>query len=379
MAEKLLSVVIPTKDREYYCQRVLDYMLTFDDDRIEFVIQNNGSSDKLDEYIKKKNDSRIVYNHVYEPLCQVDNSDQSIALSTGKYLCFIGDDDIVLPNIMHYVEYAIENKIDSIAQKTPIPYFWPSETIPAGKLYFTPPTGLQEFVNDQQACINAFIRNGCCENPKDYKLPILYHGITRRQCIEEVKNETGHYVGGSSPDSYTSVSLAKFVKKQLIIDSNFSIFGACPQSATALNLVGGHCGRLEDAPHLKNRGVYEWDHLVPKYYSVQTIWAESAITALRETNNPNADRINLKKLFCMSYIHNKTIRDLIVQQTNICLSENGRNKVLFWITSVPMLLDQFAMNLFNRVIGRIKRDLKINKVQAIENVKDISECVKYIC
>ena len=65
MSEKLLSVVIPTKDREYYCKRVLDYMLTIDDDRIEFVVQNNGSSDELDEYVKEKNDSRIVYRHIY--------------------------------------------------------------------------------------------------------------------------------------------------------------------------------------------------------------------------------------------------------------------------------------------------------------------------
>jgi len=53
MGEKLLSIIIPTKDREYYCKRVLDYMLSFEDDRIEFVVQNNGKSDELDKYINE--------------------------------------------------------------------------------------------------------------------------------------------------------------------------------------------------------------------------------------------------------------------------------------------------------------------------------------
>lgn len=382
MAEKLLSIIIPTKDREYYCKRVLDYMLSIDDDRIEFVVQNNGLSDELDEYVKEKNDSRIVYRHVYKPLCQVDNSDESIALSSGKYLCFIGDDDIVLPNILKIVEYAIENNIDSISERNAIGYFWPSERCPTGRLYFKPTSDYKEFVNNQIKCVDLYLNKGCCEQPLDYKLPVLYHGITRRDCIEAVKKETGHYVGGSSPDSYTSVALAKYVKNQVIIGVSFSIWGACPQSATALNTVGGHCGTLEDAPHLKNRGKYEWDHLIPKYYSVQTVWAESAITALREINNPKADDINLKELFCSSYLLNKTIRKLIIQQTHLNLKENGINPIPFWIGCVFLLPFKILLSLLIRIKRRILRDLKITKDTTgttILNVKDISDCVKYVC
>ena len=379
MEEKLLSIIIPTKDREYYCKRVLEYMLSLDDDRIEFVIQNNGLSDELDDYIKKKNDSRIVYRHVYEPLCQVDNSDQSIALSSGKYLCFIGDDDIVLPNIMHYVEYAISNEIDSIAQRYPIEYVWPSEKCPTGRLKYNRTDGDVEIVKNQQECIKRYIKNGCCKNPKDFKLPVLYHGITKRQCIEDVKNETGHYVGGSSPDSFTSVALAKYVRKQAIINNNYSIFGACPQSATALNQIGGHCGTLEDAPQLKNRGVYEWDHLIPKYYSVQTIWAESAITALRETHSPYADNLNIKELFCMAYTLNKTISNYIVRQTNINLSENNKNKAEFWIICTIKLIYKRITLFFKINKERVLKRLKLTHVIRVQNVFDICECVKYVC
>lgn len=379
MAEKLLSIVIPTKDRELYCKRVLDYMLTFNDDRIEYVIQNNGLSDELDEYIREKNDSRIIYKHVYEPLCQVDNSDQSIALATGKYLCFIGDDDIVLPNIIQYVEYADKNNIDSIAQRNPVGYTWPSEQCPLGKMSYTQADDGEEIIANHNDYLDNFIRNGCCKNPKDFKLPVLYHGITRRQCIEDVKKETGHYVGGSSPDSFTSVALAKYVKKQVIINKNFSIYGACPQSATALNLVGKHCGLLEDAPHLKNRGEYQWDHLIPRYYSVQTIWAESAITALRETNNPAADELNLKELFCMSYMRNKTIKKLIIHQTNINLKENGRNSYFFWIGCAFLLVYKELALLIKRINGLLLRYAKISKIRTINKVEDISDCVTYLC
>ncbi len=378
MAEKLLSIIIPTKDREFYCKKVLDYMLSFNDDRIEYVVQNNGTSEELDEYIKEKNDSRIVYRHIYEPLCQVVNSDKSIELSSGQYLCFIGDDDIVLPNIMQYVEYAIKNSIDNIAQRNPVAYTWPSEQCPKGKLSYSENSDKEEIITNQQEAIKEFVRNGCCKNPKDFNLPVLYHGITKRQCIENVKKETGHFVGGSSPDSYTSVALAKYVKKQVIIDKNFSIFGACPQSATAINLVGGHCGYLEDAPHLKNRGEYEWDHLIPRYYSVQTIWAESAITALRETENPEAANINLKELFCMSYLRNKTIRQLIINKTKMNNSQNNINNTLFGVACFVKIINKEGMRLYKGVCGRFLRYMKVSKIRTIENVKEICDCVAYL-
>lgn len=382
MAEKLLSVIIPTKDREYYCKRVLDYMLSIDDERMEFVIQNNGLSDELDKYIKEKNDSRIVYEHVYEPLCQVDNSDQSIALASGLYLCFLGDDDIVLPNVMQIVEYAFNNNIDNIAEKNAIGYIWPSDRHPTGLLYFKPATKSIKVVKDQRKCLETYLRKGCCEQPIDYMLPVLYHGITKRECIENVKKETGHYVGGSSPDSYTSVALAKYVKNQVIIDNSFSIWGACPQSATALNVVGGHCGTLEDAPHLKNRGRYDWDYLIPKYYSVQTVWAESAITALRETNNPSAESLNLKELFCQSYLLNKSIRKLIIEQTQLNIKQNGISPIIFWTECMLLLPYKKISYLFKRVYRKIVNVLKKSSGTngtTILNVKDISDCVKYIC
>ena len=382
MAEKLLSIIIPTKDREYYCKRVLDYMLSIGDERMEFVIQNNGLSDELDEYIKKKDDSRIVYKHVYEPLCQVDNSDQSIALSSGLYLCFLGDDDIVLPNIMQIVEYAINNNIDNIAEKNAIGYMWPSDRHPTGLLYFKPATKSVETVKDQRKCLETYLRRGCCEQPIDYKLPVLYHGITKRECIENVKKETGHYVGGSSPDSYTSVALAKYVKNQVIIDNSFSIWGACPQSATALNVVGGHCGTLEDAPHLKNRGRYDWDYLIPRYYSVQTVWAESAITALRETNNPSAENLNLKELFCQSYLLNKTIQKLIIKETHTNVRQNNINPIRFWIGCFLLMPYKKLLPILKRIVRRISRMLRISKELngiSVMGVKDISDCVKYIC
>lgn len=382
MAEKLLSIIIPTKDREYYCKRVLDYMLSIDDERIEFVVQNNGLSDELDNYIKEKDDSRIVYKHVYEPLCQVDNTDQSIALATGLYLCFIGDDDIVLPNIMDIVEYAIKNNIDSIVEKTPIVYNWPSDRCPTGLLYYKPSSGFVEVVNNQKDCLHLYIKKGCCEAPINFKLPILYHGITKRICIENVKTETGHYVGGSSPDSYASVALAKYVKNQLITENNFSIWGACPQSATALNVIGGHCGRLEDAPHLKNRGKYNWDYLIPRYYSVQTVWAESAITALRETNNPEVKHFNLNALFCSAFLLNRSIRALIIKQTHLNILQNGINPIAFWIGCLLLLPYKKTLYLLKRISSRLLRDLKITRKSkgiTILNLKDISECVKYIC
>ena len=74
---------------------------------------------------KKITDSRLVYNYTPPPFTSIENFNKVISLSKGKYLCFIGDDDCVSPEIFKTVRWANKNNIDSIVPSLSSIYWWP--------------------------------------------------------------------------------------------------------------------------------------------------------------------------------------------------------------------------------------------------------------
>lgn len=104
----------------------------------------------------------------------------------------------------------------------------------------------------------------------------------RRQEIERVKLVTGKYFGGLSPDIYGAVSLSIIIPNVLCIDYPLTISGICKKSGSADSVTGKHTGSYLEAPHLKGHANYNWADEVPKFYSVETIWADSALAAIKD-------------------------------------------------------------------------------------------------
>ena len=103
-----------------------------------------------------------------------------------------------------------------------------------------------------------------------------------RTCLEKVKSKTGSYLGGLSPDIFASISIACIANKLYVTNYPLTISGVCGVSASIVEgLLKKNSKKLEDAPHLKNRGNYEWSEIVPRIYCAETIWADSAIAALK--------------------------------------------------------------------------------------------------
>ena len=68
----------------------------------------------------------------------------------------------------------------------------------------------------------------------------------------------------------------------LYVNTPFTLPGVCATSGTADSLTGRHTGELKDAPHFRGHVDYKWEESVPYVYSVNTIWAETAIKAVKE-------------------------------------------------------------------------------------------------
>lgn len=279
----ILSIIIPTKNRQKYCLAAIRQILSLNLSEIEICIQDNSDTDILRNEISSIASENIVYNYHEGVLSFVDNFSEAVSLSHGEYLCMIGDDDGILPSIMDMVRFMKGKGIDSLIPSLGAVYYWPSDNpIVAngekGVLTLSYLRSKARYTNSQKALHK--LLKGAVQNYTSLDMPRLYHGIVKKTCLEDIKEQTGKYFDGLTPDIYMAVALSFVCKKTLRIDTPITISGICPTSGSNDSATGKHTGKLEDAPHFRGHTDYHWDEHIPAFYSVDTIWAETLMQAL---------------------------------------------------------------------------------------------------
>src|SRR5436190_7172163 len=312
----LLSIVIATRNRIPYAQSAIQSILEISDPRLELVVQDNSESRELEKYVRANIfDSRFRYRYTPPPFSSIDNFNAAIELSSGEYICIIGDDDGVNPEILEAAAWAKREDLDSLAIRHRVHYLWPETGITSTR--FTEIVGgslsVMDFSGritraDAEKEMRRLIGNGGVYY-LDFDLPKLYHGLVHRRCLETVRQKTGTYIGGLSPDIFASLAVACIAHRLMITDYPLTIPGACGVSSSVIE--GGlrsHSKRLEDAPHFRDRGDYQWCDLVPRVYCTESIWVDSGIAALRAMERDDlVEQLNLAKLPAYSIAANRGV------------------------------------------------------------------------
>jgi glycosyltransferase involved in cell wall biosynthesis len=369
----LLSICIATKNREYYCIEVIKDVLNTVED-IELCIADNSSTKKITNFLESVNDSRVKYEYNPNEISSIDNFNKCIELSTGEFVIMIGDDDTVLPTIYEQVKWMKQEKVDSLSFKYNIDYYWPNSSIEdfkLGCLEYIPDLALIYKRIETENSLLRLLQEGIIQY-QFYELPRIYHGIIKRTILEEIKSNIGNFFDGLSPDIFSTVSLALLVQKHYVSSKTFTIAGACNSSTSVQSLKGQHSGLLKDAPHFKNRHNYQWNSIIPAYYSVETIWAESAINALVKFN-----RIDLLKKFDLNKFLIKSI--ILNRKFIFILSLKESLKVLFLnkinIFSFPFKVFVSLKEMYIRKleIMKIKKNRETNFLSIAQASKRITE------
>jgi len=308
MNKYILSIIIPTRNRQKYALAAAKQVLSATNNDVQLLIQDNSDTDSLKAEIEAISSlQRIKYNHSPGVFSFVGNFSKAVELADGEYLCIIGDDDGINPEIVTFVNWASANNIEAISPEIKLNYIWPNTGIgyfekDAGNLMITNfGTGAKLF-NTEKEIIKLLNSGG--QNYLTYNLVKIYHGIVKKTAMDKVKAITGNYFGGLSPDIFSSIALSLVVKKVLKIDHPLTIPGVCKTSGSGQSATGGHVGRLEDAPHFVGHYEYNWSDLVPRFYCVETIWADSALNALAEMKRADlVEKFNVHSLaaYCLFY------------------------------------------------------------------------------
>lgn len=370
----LLSIVIATKNRELYCIETIKSILKISNGEIQIAISDNSDTNQVKIFIENIVHKSIAYIYDNSPISSIDNFNRAMNLATGEYICLLGDDDGLLPEAIETIKWAKENNIDSISPVNTIAYYWPN----ALKEY---PNGYMEIPNyvkrieeiNPKIKLNKLLASGL-QNYLLYSLPKSYHGFIKKTLMDDIKKQTGNYYGGLSPDIYSAVSLSLIVKKHFITTQPLTIAGVCKSSTTAANFTGGHSGTLASMPHLKNRTGYVWSNLVPRFYSTNTIWAESAIKAIQEMNHTDLlNKFNSHYLIAQSIINNyKFIPKILKKEIMAFGKKEHKNLFKFWIliflNALKIIIRKFKLTLSNN---------NSNKKFSKDNVRDIHECIHF--
>lgn len=372
----LLSIIIPTRNRYVYAEKVVTSILGFNMKDCEIVIQDNSDSDLLRQ--KFKNDikqNRVVYNHIDGCISFCDNFNLAIGHARGEYLCIIGDDDIVSPEIINAAQWAKINNVEAITSALKAVYYWPSQEINSqstGKLIMPKYTGkVKTYMVEKDFKI--LLKNGG-QNYVNLKLPKIYHGVVRKDIFEKVYNLTGRYFGGLSPDIYATTALSCYVKMLVHVDYPLTLSGICDKSGSADSASGKHTGNLSDAPHFRGHTNYIWSEKVPKFYSVETIWADTMIHALEDCNANNyLNMFSIEKLSAYCIFNNKNFKSIILDFYYKYTKKKYTSNIGATINIIrSYILGPVYYYYFKRIFDRIRLG-NVKKISGVESIDNAME------
>lgn len=282
MYQEKLSIIIPTKNRQIYACKCVETLLKKLPDGYEIIVQDNSDDDSLQGMLGALVDG-VKLKYAYESKCLsfCDNFERGLLMSTGDYATMIGDDDCVLPEIIELTDKIRKKGVESVIFPTCHSYYWPNALQNGeGKLVIRDQNPYVKTLYTKDA-IDKMVSSGDYDYQK-YNFPKIYHGIVKRECLDKIKEKTGHFFGGLTPDIYSAVALSFYIDKILYVNTPFTLPGVCAKSGSADSLTGRHTGELKDAPHFRGHVDYKWEESIPYVYSVNTIWAETAFKAIKE-------------------------------------------------------------------------------------------------
>lgn len=290
--QPLLSILIPTKNRQYTCLYAIESVILLNrNDDVEIIVQDCSDDDSLKAKIMEKfgNNANIKYEHQDTKPSMTENWNRAFARGTGYYKCGIGDDDAVLPSIYEVAKWAKQQDIDAIGHSKKYNYFWSDfSIIPgySGRLVKVLDDFDEETKIYTRDILDEMIRQRATIPNMDYRdLPIAYHTLLSGKLIERLVERTGVFLDGTSLDVYSGFALGLLVNKYYVLNTPFTLPGACGSSNS------NRTGNKKYNQHFEEfKNIYA-DERIPRRYNLAFTIAESTQKAFSNLNDEHYHKL----------------------------------------------------------------------------------------
>jgi glycosyltransferase involved in cell wall biosynthesis len=290
-ATPLLSIIIPTKNRQYTCLHAIESALLIDNYDFEIIIQDCSDTDILRTDILKKfgQDTRIKYDYTSDLPDMTTNWNRAYDRATGKYQCGIGDDDGVLIEIYELAKWANENKIAAVVNGSSIIYIWPdfkSHFFTGSFVIPKKSDGSIKYLRNHNEMIDSL-----CEVPSFLfsKLPMVYHClISRDKIINQAKAANKKLFHGTALDVYSSIAFSKFYDNYVSVDFPFTMKGSSAKSNS------GRSYNKKIQEHFKEYKNHDYGKICPPTPTLETILLESIEKGLHDiSQTKKMEKLNI--------------------------------------------------------------------------------------
>jgi hypothetical protein len=302
----LLSIVIPTRNRQVYLLCLLNHLARSQRRDFEVVIQDNSDDPTvLRDAVATMHDPRMRYGFRQERLTIDINCDLAMARACGTYVCMLGDDDgLLLDESLLMLAAMARDKVDAIVTAASY-YAWPTVRHKTwgqigGKLFTSGMTGQIRSL-DANGERNKVLRTGGALGL--FQLPRVYHAFVRRDVLQRLADDAKTFFPGPSPDMANAIGLTRYVQRYVHIDYPFIVMGHSQGSGGGMGSEKKHQGDLASQAHLPVYTVSTWDPAIPFYWSGPTIYAQSAYHAIGQLFDRPSNPLNYAYLYatCLVY------------------------------------------------------------------------------
>ena len=279
MNNPLLSIIIPTKNRQLTALFAVKTALTIPSNNIEIIVQDCSADDRLGADLEKLQDHRIRYFFQNDPVSMTENWNRAYGQASGDYQIGIGDDDAVFPEIYAIAEWAASKGYEAVGQTEPYKYYWPNfpHQHARRRLFLHPFAGTVKVIDDVYSRV--IERSRYCDDGYGIDLPMVYHRLISKGLLNKLKTVTGKLLDGTSLDVYSSFAIGLLCGRYVVVDYPFSMRGASGESNSGRFVV------KKDKEHFDEFKYVSYPEWLPRIPLVHVSIAESIYKAFVQTNH----------------------------------------------------------------------------------------------
>lgn len=299
----LLSIIIPTQNRSTQCIAAVETILAFPHD-FELIIFDSGTGDALGTLLQQVEDSRLHYVRATAPMNMTQCFEAAIVQGTGRFVCMVGDDDAVTPALFEWTDKAVADGLSSVTVDPAyyVLYNWPDirsvyfGSAASGKLFTRLGNTAHVRTLDAAELVGDFLAGsgqGCGV------LPRVYHGLIARDVLNQMKSRFGRCFDGVSPDVSFSYFAALCSTRHCIINTPLTISGTSAVSNAGRSAMMQHKGDLWSDSHMLNYQGEPWPREVPEFFSVETVWGQATLSAVKCADPSDFHRFNFPHFYAL--------------------------------------------------------------------------------
>lgn len=359
----ILSLIIPTHERFRYAEGTVEAILAMGDD-IELIVSDTSVENPWGAVAHP----RLKVVRPPSGISVVDNFNIALSHATGDYVCFIGDDDLIAPDIVDIARCAGKLGVEAVRFTFPIIFYWQdylhrsNPEAYSGTVWVSSYSGRVRTLDTYAALRDAAAKLG----HGVFDMPRAYCGLVARPLIERIVAKHGALFGGVSPDIYSAALIATHSQKTLDIDFPAIIPGASGASTAGQSAAGRHVGGLRDNAHIRPFRNLVWHPLVPEFYSVPTVWSYSLVRALQQIALTPAVEPHWGRLYAQCLLYHRTYWRFTLRAMRNFVREKSVSALAATLFTGGVAEIGWA---FGRLLRRLSARFEMTKDERIPGVK----------